>query len=417
MKVKVQSLQNLLIFYVCIWVISPILAYGTIYRFLAVLSVIIWLATEFYNRTGIFRKVSLVSLLLLLYLLYSGLLSPISSDTFSFTSELQLIIMLFFLLVYESRKNCLESFGWIFWGVLSVFPIWSYLTLKALDSIGSNVARTVVRSSDEAKELVSQGVGGYGLVYSSVLLLPILIGLFFHLISIRHRVKDKNIETKKFYFYLFVVSLNIVLTSLLVIKAGYTIAISTSFFAILIIFMMKSFSYIRVILFALVAILYFIFQKELISYIANTLLFLTDSPIYTKKINDVVFSLASDNASGTVNDRVTLYSKSVDTFLENPIFGTMSYKDVGGHSFVLDNYARWGLFFGSLLLYFIIFIPVKFLSIEKNSFGVWLAIIFSILSVFSLNTAVASFGVIIYLIIPCFYHFTQNYGIKETNFG
>lgn len=410
MKFKIHNIQNLFLFYICVWTISPVLAYGTTYRVLVIFSVFMWLILEMYNKKGIFKKTSLVSLFLLVYIFYSSLLVSISS---SLISEIQLLVMLFFLLVYESRRNYLESLSWVFWGVLLVFPIWFYLTIKGLDSIGGHVSRVIVRSSDEAKELVNQGIGGYALVYSGVLLLPILIGLFYHLISIRNRVKNQEFDTKKFYLYFSVVSLNIVLISILLIKAGYTIALSTSFIAILIIFTMKRFSYIRITFLLFIFILLFTLQKEIIYYVSSFLLLLTEEPVYTKKINDVVLYLTTNNSTGSVDDRAIRYNQSIDVFFQNPFLGIISQEKTGGHSFILDNYARWGLGFGSLLLYFIIYIPIRALKYKKKYLGVYLAIIFVILSIFLLNTAAASFGVIIYLAVPYFYHFIKNYGIEK----
>lgn len=411
MKIKVHGLQNLFIFYVSIWVISPILAYGTAYRVLAIISVVMWFFLEFYNKSGILKKPSPVLFLVFTYIFYTVLFGFLAVDDFSFTQNFQLFIMFFFLLVYESRKNHLYTLSWIVWGVLLIYPVWFYITIEALDSIGGYVSRVIVRSSEDTKELTQQGIGGYGLVYSGLLLFPVMIGLFCHLLNVRSSVLKSKFN---FNFYLFVVVVNIVFIFLLIFKAGYSVAIISLFFSSLIIFIMNKFSYIRMCICVFFCIFVFLFYKNIVFYFSEILLLFTDNPIYIRKINDVVVSLASDSSAGTVSDRVSVYSKSLFAFFHNPFVGVLNSEEIGGHSFILDNYAKWGIVFGSILFYFIIFIPLKYLAIKSSSFGVCFAIVFVILAVFSLNTQAGSFGVVLYLITPYFYYFIKNYGIKKS---
>lgn len=51
-------------------------------------------------------------------------------------------------------------------------------TIYTLWFVNGHAMRTVVRSSDAALELANSGVGGFGLAYSTVIMVPIIYMLF-----------------------------------------------------------------------------------------------------------------------------------------------------------------------------------------------------------------------------------------------
>ena len=69
------------------------------------------------------------------------------------------------------------------------------------------------------------------------------------------------------------------------------------------------------------------------------------------KINAIF--LGKDAVEGFDDDRSALYMLSIESFLKNPLFGSLPSGNAltGGHSFILDNLARFGLVGGGLMIF------------------------------------------------------------------
>lgn len=138
-----------------------------------------------------------------------------------------------------------------------------------------------------------------------------------------------------------------------VYSASYTISlIVCCILALTIIFpskISKPFFYVSII-FALLC--YFALQSfipPLLNYIAEIL----DSDIMSARLYDLADSLNfganTARADSDFNLRMLCYEKSWNSFINNPIFGSLDYKQSGGHSFILDNLGLMGLI-GFMLL-------------------------------------------------------------------
>ena len=81
----------------------------------------------------------------------------------------------------------------------------------------------------------------------------------------------------------------------------------------------------------------------------------------------------SDSLNKFEDNRLDMYTLSINQFVSYPLFGTLfaSYKVNGGHSFILDSLASFGLFGGTLLflmykkIFTVFVLPYK----EKEGFG------------------------------------------------
>ena len=96
------KLQNYALAYVCLWATAPILAYGTAFRVIAVLAVAIWAVLEVLRPSGVFQKPTLTVYCLLSFMTYIAIIEGLTERDFA--ALLQTFILLFFLLVFESRK-------------------------------------------------------------------------------------------------------------------------------------------------------------------------------------------------------------------------------------------------------------------------------------------------------------------------
>ncbi len=86
------------------------------------------------------------------------------------------------------------------------------------------------------------------------------------------------------------------------------------------------------------------FLPSILYYLADSF----DSEIMSARLYDLADSLnAGQNTADVDSDfnlRMECYTKSWNSFLSNPIIGSLSYKDSGGHSYILDNLGLMGLF-------------------------------------------------------------------------
>lgn len=70
--------------------------------------------------------------------------------------------------------------------------------------------------------------------------------------------------------------------------------------------------------------------------------------VLAAKLNDLFYSVETGTAEGQTGYRKDLYFASISTFIHNPIFGwgtdDGSRTIVGGHSYILDYFAYYGIF-------------------------------------------------------------------------
>lgn len=177
-------------------------------------------------------------------------------------------------------------------------------------------------------------IGGYGFVYSMVLLYPFVVLAF----------KMKRLR-------LIPMILITVMMFVTVISAEYTYAFMLMMITALMLILPRDISIKRFILLMLVFTLaVFLFRTTVAAIISAIGDYLGNSTM-TDKIN-VIF-LGTDSVEGFDDDRGALYMLSIESFLKNPLFGSLPSGNAltGGHSFILDNLARFGLVGGGLMIF------------------------------------------------------------------
>lgn len=378
--------------YLIVWVLSPPLGYGAVWRVLAVLAMLLWLALDTLAQRSILRKPNWPVLATVVYVLYTTFIEWLVPDAATINRQFQIWIMLFFLLVGEShRRGRSDEARFCFWVVLLVLPIWSLATLWGINTISDDVSRTISRSSQEARELAGQGIGGYGFVYTVVLCMPFLTQL-----ALRREKKWDLGQTRwKKRAARFVVLSNFVLASLLVIRAGYSIALILSAFAVLSALLVQSRSSLP---FAIS--LCFVGVLALAASVAvgpalRALEGVVAGTEYSTKVRDVRTLLEDDQSAGTVEGRVERYLRSLRLFSENPVIGTLSYDDIGKHSAILDRFAQYGLGFGLLFLALLVYVPLRVVRDSRVPIGLGLAFLIVAVGFPLLNPVIMSWGLIL----------------------
>jgi hypothetical protein len=401
-KLKIFDIQNLAVAYICVWATSPMLAYGLSYRLAAIAAVGLWAVLEMFRPGGIFTRPTLPVILTLFYIGYTALAELMLGSSGSIVQNIQIWIMLFFLIFYESRRHDVRSMSLIFWVMVATLPIWFYTTYTAFDSFGSHAARYLTRSSDLARELTSDGVGGYSLVYSIVLLLPIMMLM---LLNVRRFVPLdeprflRPLSRIPFLIHALILA-NLVLGIGVVLRAGFSIAIILAVFSIALSLVFKRRSPLMLMMTPLMLMMAWLLYQMALIPLLEALRPITEGTSYHRKLLDVIESLQNEQSQGTFDDRISRYSRSIDLFIHNPIFGVISDRDVGKHSAYLDGYARYGVLVGSIFVYLMTYLPVRMMRGMRDNFGLAFSVFGIMVLLPLLNDVFASLGVILFILVP-----------------
>lgn len=397
-----NSIQSGCVSVVCIWALMPQLAYSGVARMLSLAAVAVWLLVEASRSKGVMRRPTLPLLALFVFVPYTLIFEFMTHGFAGIVSRIQLYIMLFFLVVQQSRRNELRSLNSIFWLVIVLMAVAMTTTYIFMATVDARVMRTIVRSSEAAQDLIGQGVGGYAMAYSAVLMLPVLIVLSLRPALIGRLDAPSILRVIPFMPKLLVWYLT-GLSFLLVASSQFSTAVMILAVCTMVVLVLWRATVFRILFtIVLVFILLFFFKVVFIELLLH-LAPLVEGTNYALKIDDLLASLQSDGVGGTVGDRVERYSRSLALFLEHPLIGVLYFDDVGKHSTLLDSFARWGGLVGMILLYLVSFIQIRALrslSFVPGGAGAALGGLIAILMVFGLNNVFLAAGIIIYIVYP-----------------
>lgn len=380
--------------YLIVWQLSPPLAYGAGWRVLAVLAMLLWLALDTLATRSVLRRPNWAVLTCVAFVLYTVFIEWLVPDVGTISRQFQIWIMFFFLLVGESQqRGRSDEARFCFWVILLVLPVWSIATLWGINTIGADVARTISRSSAESRELLAQGVGGFAYIYTLVLCIPFLTHLAFRTSS-KADIPQSRWKRRASRLLIWA---NLVLSVLVVLRAGYAIALILTGFAVLCVMLIRSRrSQSLAISVSFVGLLVTMAIVS-VNPILQSLEGAAAGTEYSAKVRDIRDSLASDESTGTVEGRTERYLRSLRLFGENPIIGTLTFDDVGKHSAVLDRFAQYGAVFGFLFLAMLIFVPVRYLRSRQVPIGLSLSFLVVAIGFPMLNNVFMSWGLILYV--------------------
>lgn len=386
----VALLRRASLAYLIVWILSPPLAYGTVWRVFAAAAMGMWLLLELLSSRSVLLRPSRAVLAAIVYIGFTAFVESLVPSPGGFDRHLQIWIMLLFLMVGESFSRGREGDArFVFWCVLLVMPIWMFTTLQGIESIAHDVARTISRSSIEARRLAAQGIGGFGFVYTVVLCLPFLAQAALGASSTKRRgwaaIAGKLL-----------VWVNFLLGSLLVLRAGYSIALLLGASAIVFVLLIRSrraypFA-ISLCLSGLIVLGASLGLEPALDYLQG----ISAGTEYAAKVHDMQASLNIGSATGTVEGRTERYERSFMLFLDNPLVGALDFEGVGGHSAFLDRFAQYGVFVGLLFFYLLIHWPVTVLRNAAVPIGLALSFFVVALVFPMVNTVFMAWGLVLY---------------------
>lgn len=381
--------------YLIVWVLSPPLAYGAVWRVLALAAMGAWLLLELAAPRSVLLKPSWPVLGTVVFVGYTAFLEWLVPDAGDINRHFQIWIMFFFLLVGESLGRGRDGDARMcFWLVLLMLPVWSIATLRGIDTIAGDVARTISRSSDEARALAAQGVGGYGFVHTALLCLPFLAWFATRPRSTAEVVNARGWRGRGIVALLM---LNFLLGYLLLLRAGYTIGLLLAAISLCLVVLVRSRGGLRLAISLALSAMLVVLAAFALRPALDGLQAVATGTEYSAKVRDVRRSLDEDQSTGTVGDRAERYQRSARLAMENPILGTLTYDHVGKHSALLDRYAQYGFAIGSLFLVLLGFVPWRFFRDAGVPIGLSLAFLAVALAFPFLNNVFMSWGLILYV--------------------
>ena len=372
---------------------APPLAYGNFYRVIALLSMCVWLLFEMLKSSGILRRPSARTILIIYFVIYTSVITYSYEGISGLVSKIQLLVFLFFIIMHDAyRREGFDKLKIVFTVTLTLMPIWLLQTFLALIENG-HIARFLIRSSQEAVEYSNSGIGGFGLIYSGLTYFTCLFAFL--------KFKLLNYKTDKIIIGLII--LNTILSFIVIFKSEYSTALillilMTSF----VLFIKKGEgrnNIVRIIAIVIFIVVVIFNLNDILIQVADFFI----GTNYHLKITDILSALSAGEG-GTVDGRFFRYARSLVLFLDNIMFGTLSRDSVGKHSLILDTFAQFGVFIGFILCYLIFSIPYHAFNKEKKLFLLTFPVFVSIVFLCFLNNIAMSFGYIFFIFYPYLLH-------------
>lgn len=382
-------IQKAAVLYLIIWTISPPLEIDMIYRLLGLGCAAIWFLVAL--RRGLWvEKVHIYAVVYMFLVILIAYLEKGSFDAIIRQIGIYILVICFIIHCFYKENGWHELSG-IIPIVLILLLIYNWRTAEILLE-DPTIARKLVRADESVYEYLRQGIGGYSLVYPQVCIFPAILAWIL-----------RAYHNNKIYFGIGCIWLYTYI--LCISRAGYSIAIFASIVGAIMLFFYRgrniwiAFAIAAVIFMAVMgAILYVDGFRE---YLLQTF----DGTAVAKKINDLVATSETGVAEGSIYERVQTYKNSMNTILEYPLVGSLWMGSGGGHSAILDQFAKYGVWGGVIYTMMLFTVPNEYKRHFHNP-QVWAvsnAVMVSILFVALLDSFSYSFTCMILLMLPLLY--------------
>lgn len=377
-----------LMLFLSLWCISPPLFVNGPARIAALLCAVVFLFLALFNNHANDKRIALLCVLVFSFYKISVNLNADFGDFVR--NNIQTLIIILFALIsvcYLETGSDIRIYEKIFWVVLLIYPVWILLTLREYMTT-PNISRMLSGNGMANADTYSGlGVGGYGMIYSVVFLIPLIV----------YALKNGRFFSRPQKALLV---LNLLLSILLVLRAGYTLALIAAIVGIMSILIIRKRSVITigvpVFIFLTVILAYFCFEDKINSFLIN----ISQSTLYERKVNDIIYLLVTGDSVGTVQSRTIRYNWSTQLFLQNPLFGCLNENTAGGHSTILDTFAVYGLVGGLPLLFMIFHLPIRYMRDEPRFFGISLTMLLLLVLVGTTDNYAAAMAPVVYQMYP-----------------
>lgn len=349
------TIRNLIISYVLLYSIMPIVQrltsnYLTTYFYMMVVVVLVVLILvldrpENLNEYGTF---------LLPFIIYGVLTYFTTAQDVVMWGYQTLLFWLPVILGYYFTQDTFRIMG--SYSKIIIFAIIVTMITTIIGCIRNPAAARIlatVSSNDAASSTYDmQNIGGYNFVYIMILLYPVLILAY---------------KTKRIKLVTTLILTAVILTT--VIVSEYTTALLLFIISSFLFLTKRTLSARGIVVISAIAILFLVFFTNAVSDFLRWLGGLTGSDVIARRLDALAGGAIGLEASE--DNRIELYRMSLNTFGGSPIFGTLfeGRRHDGGHSFILDSLAQFGLLGGALLFFMYKRVFTRFFLPFKNKPG------------------------------------------------
>lgn len=383
-------IQKAAVLYLIIWTISPPLEIDMIYRLLALGCAGLWFLVAL-GRNYLIEKVHIYAAIYTFAVIAIAYIEKWSLDGVLQHIAIYILVVCFFINAFYKEGRWHELAG-IVPIILVLLIVFNWRTAQVLLE-DPTIARKLVRADEEVYVYLRQGVGGYSLIYPQVCIFPAIW------VWITRAFRSNH----KFYFAIGCVWLYTYV--LCVANSGYSIAIFTSILGIVMFYFYRGRNIWTAVVLAAILFVATLCSILYLDEFREFLLQMFDGTAVAKKITDLVESAQAGAAEGSIYDRLVAYRNSINVILEYPIMGGLWMRSGGGHSAILDQFAKYGLLGGVMYTIIIFCVPNEYKRryhhplIHSLSNAVMVAILF----VAVLDSFTYSFMAMILVVLPLLY--------------
>ena len=332
----IPIIQSILVLCITVWTISPPLQIDAIYRIAALGAVGLWFLLNIPYNVKL-ERIHVLSIVFAMLVLIVALMESDGKWSHVLRPINYYLLVIAFIMAHCYKERW-EELSWIIPIILLLLAYFNYRSYQVITDDPS-VARLIVRNDSDTYHYMRQGVGGYGLLYSQVCLLPMIV---FWMISLFRKNWIKFIIGLIWLFSFFLYLFN----------SGYTIAVVSSITGLIILFFYKRNSIVFAIIITSILIAILVWLIGYNTGFREWLISVFDGTKVAQKINDVYLSLTTTETADSIMARIVRYQDSINSIISYPIIGGLWFPkgSGGGHSAIMDSFAKYGIFGGYVVL-------------------------------------------------------------------
>lgn len=396
-----KFIQNCLVLYLIAWTISPPLQIDMIYRVLALGAAALWFILNMPYNVKL-ERIHILAIVFILLVVFVALIEG-KGDLEAILRPINYyMLVLAFLMAYcyEDRWDELSALIPIVMILLIYFNFKTYQVI--IDDPA--VARLIVRNDSSIYHYMRQGVGGYGLLYPQVCVLPMFVSWTLSSFK-KHKIK----------FAIGV--LWIVSYTMYLLNSGYTIAVVVSIASLIILFFYKRKDVTLAIVIVSILLVLLVWLIGYVDGFRNALLNFFDGTTVAKKINDIYLSITTDETADSIMVRIEAYVDAINTILRYPLIGGLWWSGGGGHSAILDTFAKYGIFGGYIFLNMVFGFPTKLKkqSADARNYKLANAFLIAVLFITLLNSLPYNMVFLIIIVAHVCYNNISNWRNENEN--
>lgn len=378
---KTENLARLALMYLIAWCVSPPLSYGMQYR-LAAIAVLLFFSLMLFRKLD--RRIGGTVLTAAFLIVYMIVLSLFTGDSFSIRIGTYILILLLLCLLYLEKVPHIADYEILIVFIFLLCTVWNVTSLREMD-VNANIMRELAKNSADAIFYAKHGVGGYGYIYTVLVLIPIAIDVLFTRWDRKWMWWSSLVFLATAYAMLF--------------SAAYFLAILLGIMIVPLYFTMRIQNQLeRIIILLFLLILFVVLLSTATTLILTLLDWIDIRSIQNKLIS--IYQLLTDEETIEGSEfavRYTRYTNSFNYAITHPILGGFSYSVTGKHSHVLDFAAQYGIPLAAAYLY-VLFRPLRSIGAWKNA-GSLVSVVATII-ILLLNSAPFSMGAVLFIILP-----------------